>query len=131
MNNVTIAGKVGQQPELRYTQGGMPLCTFGVGTTSGKDEKKKTIWHNIVVFGPLAEHCSASIQKGSTVIICGRIDVEDYETKTGEKRKANKIIADEVGISLRWAPAFSEDKSKFENAVGMLTSAFPSPEDPF
>lgn len=131
MNNVTVAGKVGQQPEIRFSQGGMPICTFGVGTTSGKDDKKKTTWHNITVFGPLAEHCAASLQRGSSVIVCGRIDVEEYETKAGEKRKATKIIADEVGLSLRWASAISNDESKFDKAVALVKSAFPDIEDPF
>ena len=49
-NHITVSGKVGQDPELRYTPGGMAVLTFSIADTYGKDEKKKTTWHNITVF---------------------------------------------------------------------------------
>lgn len=129
MNNITIAGKVGQPPELRYTTNNMAILTFGVGTTSGKDDKRKTTWHNITVFGQLAENAANSLQKGTNVIIVGRYDMEEYETKQGEKRKAYKIIADEVGLSVRWAPATSHDGDKFDNQVAKIAATIGADDD--
>ena len=71
----------------------------------------------------MAEHCAESISKGSNVIVTGKFDVDEYETKQGEKRKSHKIIADEVGLSLRWAGATSNDSNKWDRKVqGALAS---------
>ena len=88
MNSITIIGKVGQDPELRATANGKMICTFSVATTSGKDDKKKTVWHNVTAFGDMAEHAAESIRKGSNVIAVGKFDVDEYETKQAEKRKS-------------------------------------------
>ena len=129
MNSITIVGKVGQDPELRMTNSGMAVCTFGVGTTSGRDDKKKTVWHNVTVFGDMATHAAESFSKGTNVIIVGRYDVDDYETKQGEKKKSYKIIADEIGLSLRWASATSHDNSKFDRRVQNAMSSIGAEED--
>ena len=101
-NHITITGKVGQEPELRYAPTGMAILTFSVADTYGKDDKKKTTWHNITVFNKLAENVANTIGKGSTVIIVGRYEQEEFTKKDGTKGKGFKIIADEVGASCRW-----------------------------
>ena len=101
-NHITVTGKVGQEPELRFTPGGMAILTFSVADTYGKDDKKKTTWHNITVFNKLAENVANTIGKGSTVIIVGRYEQEEFTKKDGTKGKGFKIIADEVGASCRW-----------------------------
>lgn len=117
MNTITIVGKIGQDPELRATGNGKMICTFSVATTSGKDDKRKTVWHNVTVFGDMAEHAAESFSKGSNVIVVGKFDVDEYETKQGEKRKTHKIIADELGLSIRWAGATSNDGSKMDRRI--------------
>lgn len=101
-NHITINGKVGQEPELRYTQGGMAVLTFSVADTYGKDDKKKTTWHNVTVFSKLAENVANTIGKGSTVIVVGRYEQDEFTKKDGTKGKSIKLIADEVGASCRW-----------------------------
>lgn len=101
-NHITINGKVGQEPELRYSQGGMAILTFSVADTYGKDDKKKTTWHNVTVFSKLAENVANTITKGSTVIITGRYEQDEFTKKDGTKGKSLKLIADEVGVSCRW-----------------------------
>lgn len=129
MNSITIIGKVGQDPELRATANGKMICTFSVATTSGKDDKKKTVWHNVTAFGDMAEHAAESFSKGSNVIVVGKFDVDEYETKQGEKRKAHKIIADELGLSIRWAGATSNDSSKFDRRVQNALASVGAEED--
>lgn len=129
MNTITIVGKVGQDPELRATNNGKMICTFSVATTSGKDDKKKTVWHNVTAFGDLGEHCAESFSKGSNVIVVGKFDVDEYETKTGEKRKTHKIIADEAGLSIRWAGATSNDPSKWDRKVQKAVASVGAEED--
>jgi single-strand DNA-binding protein len=119
-NNITITGKVGQEPELRYTPGGMAILTFSVADTYGKDEKKKTTWHNITVFNKLAENVANTIGKGSTVIIVGRYEQEEFTKKDGTKGKAFKIIADEVGASCRWNACVQDNTEQTMAKIGQV-----------
>ena len=102
MNNVTIVGRVGRDPELRYGKNGKAIVNFSVATDYGRDDKKKTTWHNVVVFDTFAENVSASIHKGARVVVCGRIDISDYEAKDGTTKKKIELIADAVGLDLRF-----------------------------
>lgn len=117
-NNITVSGKVGQDPELRYTPGGMAVLTFSVADTYGKDDKKKTTWHNITVFGKLAENTANTITKGSTVIIAGRYEQDEFTKKDGTKGKSVKLIADEVGVSCRWNAWVADQTEKVMAQVG-------------
>ena len=131
-NHITITGKVGQEPELRFTPGGMAVLTFSVADTYGKDDKKKTTWHNITVFSNLAENVANTIGKGSTVIIVGRYEQDEFTKKDGTKGKSVKVIADEVGVSCRWN-AWVQDQT---NAVmAQVGKVFPDArlvdEEPF
>ena len=121
-NNITITGKVGQEPELRFTPGGMAVLTFSVADTYGRDEKKKTTWHNITVFNKLAENLANTISKGSTVIVVGRYEQDEYTKKDGTKGKSVKVVADEVGVSCRWN-AWVQDQT--ENVMSKVGQLFP------
>jgi single-strand DNA-binding protein len=120
MNNITLVGRVGRDPEMKFSQNGLPIVNFSIATEYGKDEKKKTTWHNIVVFDKLAENVASSVTKGSRVIVAGRIEISEYETKDGEKKKKTELIADAVGLELRYEPVQS---------VYVLEET--TPEDPF
>lgn len=121
-NNITITGKVGQEPELRFTPGGMAVLTFSVADTYGRDEKKKTTWHNITVFNKLAENLANTISKGSTVIVVGRYEQDEYTKKDGTKGKSVKVVADEVGVSCRWN-AWVQDQT--ERVMAQVGHMFP------
>lgn len=122
-NQITVSGKVGQDPELRYTPGGMAVLTFSVADTYGKDEKKKTTWHNVTVFGKLAENTANTISKGSTVIVVGRYEQDEFTKKDGTKGKSLKLVADEVGVSCRWN-AWVQDQT--ERVMAQVGNVFPN-----
>lgn len=122
-NQITVTGKVGQEPELRYSAGGMAILTFSIADTYGKDDKKKTTWHNITVFSKLAENVANTISKGSTVIVVGRYEQDEFTKKDGTKGKSLKLIADEVGASCRWN-AWVQDNT--EQTMGKIGQVFPS-----
>lgn len=131
MNNITITGNAGKPVELTYSKGGMAVGNFTVATTSGKDEKKVTTWHNVTVFGQYAEHAAATIEKGSNVIVVGKLDISSYE-KDGVKKYVTKILADEVGLLCRWNPVVAD---KTNEVLGKVAQAFGQPkfleEQPF
>lgn len=133
-NHITVTGKVGQDPELRYTPGGMAILTFSIADTYGKDDKKKTTWHDVKVFNKLAENTANTISKGSTVIVSGRYEQEEFTKKDGTKGKSVKIIADEVGVSCRWNSWIADQTDKVMAQVGQVfpgSREIAADEDPF
>ena len=102
MNHITVTGNVGRDPEIRFSNGGMAILKFSIGDTSGKDEKKKTSWHDIVVFGDQAQNVVDHVKKGSRVMVMGRLSAETYEKKDGTKAKKVEIIADEIAVSVKY-----------------------------
>jgi single-strand DNA-binding protein len=124
MNNITIVGNAGKPIELKYGQSGLAQGTFSVATTSGKDEKKVTVWHNVTVFGQMAEHAASSIEKGSRVIVVGKLDISSYENKEGVKVWTTKILADEIGLTMRFNNVFTD---KTEQVLKQVTQKFGAP----
>ena len=122
-NHITVHGKIGQEPEMRYTGSQMAVISFSIADTYGKDDKKKTTWHNITAFGSLAENFASSVSKGDTVIVTGRLEQEEFTKKDGTKGKSIKIIADEIGVSLRWNVWI---KDQTENVMAQVGKIFPS-----
>lgn len=89
INVAEIAGHAGQDAELRYTQNGKPVCTLSIATSSGKDDKKHTEWHKIIIWGTQAEK-AAAIKKGDAVLVKGEIKTRSWE-KDGQKHYATEI----------------------------------------
>lgn len=135
-NSITIAGNIGQQPELRITASGMAVVDFTVATTHGKDDKKKTSWFNVVCFGKTAENVAASVNKGDSVIVMGRMEQDEYTKKDGTKGKTVKVIVEECGPSLRWDIYVKDQSEKVMAEVGKVGRSMPAPspfedEEPF
>lgn len=116
MNNITIVGNAGKPVELKFSQGGVAVGTFTVATTSGKDDKRVTVWHNVTVFGQMAEFVAGSVEKGSRVIVVGKLDISSYE-KDGQKKFTTKILADEVGLTCRFNAVLVDKTPQVLNKV--------------
>jgi single-strand DNA-binding protein len=100
MNRVMLIGRLGKDPELRYTPSGTPLAKFTLATSRkfiDRDGQKqeKTEWHRIVVWRKLAEICGQYLFKGKQVMIEGRIEYGSYE-KEGIKHYTTDIIAENM-----------------------------------
>lgn len=102
LNRVVIMGNLGQDPELRYTQGQVPVCTLRVATTetwTGSDgqRQEQTEWHQIVVWNKQAENCAKYLAKGRSVLVEGRLRTRSWEDqKSGQKRYTTEIVAQSV-----------------------------------
>jgi len=133
MNNITIHGTVGQEPELRFSASNNAVLTFSVADNYGKDDKKKTTWHNVIVFGKVAENVANSISKGTSVLITGRYEQEEFTKKDGTKGKTTKLIADEVGVSCRWNAWVRDQTSDTVSQTGFVGKTMPvhTDEEPF
>jgi single-strand DNA-binding protein len=98
VNKVMLVGRLGRDPETRYTSGGQAVANFSVATDeSYKDRngerQKRTEWHKIVVWGKQAEIAQQYLKKGSLVFIEGRIQSREWQDKEGQKRTSFEIIA--------------------------------------
>jgi len=107
-NSITIIGNVTREPELRFTPSGQANTRFGVAVNRkwqdrGGEWQEAVSFFDVVAWREMAENIGQSVQKGSRVIVTGRLEQRSYETKEGQKRSVVEIIADEVGPSLRWA----------------------------
>lgn len=133
MNNITVHGTVGKDPDLRYSASGTAVLTFAVADNYGKDDKKKTTWWDIIVFGKLAENVANTISKGTSVLITGRLEQEEYTKKDGTKGTARKLIADEVGASCRWNAWVVDQTEKVVAQSGFIGKQIPTltDEEPF
>ena len=123
MNTITVIGNVGRDPELRYANSGAAVLKFSVADNYGRDENKRTSWHNVTVFGEMAENVGAVLGKGQRVIVIGRNEESEYTGRDGQQKKKWEIIADDVALSLRWASGMTNIPSP--------TSPQELPEDPF
>lgn len=100
MIEATVTGNVGKVNELRITKSGKAMLTFSVASTEKKDGP--TTWVEVVTFDEQAEECSQTLQKGRRVVVSGRMGLETYEKKDGTQGFSLRLMANEVGVSLRW-----------------------------
>ncbi len=94
LNKAMIIGRLGRDPEMRYTASGLAIANFSVATSEKrKDQDEKTEWHNVVAFDKLAEICGKYLVKGKLVFIEGRLQTSDWVDKDDNKRYKTEIIA--------------------------------------
>src|SRR5512144_1043767 len=111
-NTVTLVGNITRDPELRFTQSGQAVATFGLAVNRRYQQngewQEKVSFFNVVCWGQLGENAASSLAKGSRTIVTGRLEQREYETREGDKRNVIEVVADEIGPSLRWATASVE-----------------------
>ena len=106
-SNVTIVGNLTRDPELRFTAGGKGVASFGVAVNRryqvNGEWQEKVSFFNVTAWDQLGENAAASLTKGARIIVTGRLEQREYETKEGEKRNVVEIVADELERSFRIA----------------------------
>jgi single-strand DNA-binding protein len=100
VNKVILVGNLGNDPEVKYTQGGMAITTLSLATTSVRKDKdgntqERTEWHRVKLFGKLGEIAGEYLKKGRQVYIEGRIEYGSYE-KDGVKHYTTDIIGEDM-----------------------------------
>jgi single-strand DNA-binding protein len=101
LNKAMLIGNLGKDPELKYAQNGIATLKFSMATTEKYNDKsgeliEKTIWHNVTIFGKLAESINKYLKKGQQVYIEGRINNGSYKDQEGNTRYTSEIIANNV-----------------------------------
>jgi single-strand DNA-binding protein len=101
LNKVMLIGRLGRDPEMRYTPSGRPVTTFSLATsrtwnTSEGERRTETEWFNIVAWGSLAEICKQFLNKGQQVYVEGRLQTRHWEDGEGVKHSVTEIVANEM-----------------------------------
>lgn len=100
VNKVILVGRLGADPEVRYTNSGQAIARFNIATSEGWTDKngekqERTEWHRVVAWGKLAELCKEYLAKGKQVYIEGRLQTRSWE-KEGQKRYTTEISASTI-----------------------------------
>lgn len=101
VNRAILVGRLGRDPEIRYTSSGTPVANFSVATNERwKDQQgetqERTEWHKVVVWGKLAEICNQYLTKGQLVYLEGRIQSREWDDRDGNKRYTTEVVASEM-----------------------------------
>jgi single-strand DNA-binding protein len=101
LNKVMLIGRLGKDPEIRYTPDGSPVATFSLATSENWTDKngtrqERTEWHNIVAWSRLADLSKRYLLKGRQVYVEGRIRTREWNDKDGNKRRTTEVIASQM-----------------------------------
>ena len=109
---ITVVGNLTADPELRYTQNGLPVANFTIASTPRNFDRQANEWKDgealflrASVWREFAEHVAGSLTKGMRVIAQGRLRQRSYQDREGNNRTAIELEVDEIGPSLRYATA--------------------------
>ncbi len=116
LNKVMLLGRLGQDPELKYTPSGSAVCNFSLATTESWSDKsgqkqERTEWHRVVIWGKLGELCNQYLSKGRQAFVEGTLQTRSWEGKDGQKRYTTEINAKNVQFIGGQAQAGKGDSS--------------------
>lgn len=136
VNKVILVGRLGRDPEQRFTSSGTPVTNFSMATDErwrdqSGERQSRTEWHQIVVWGKLAEICTQYLTKGKLVFIEGRLQTREWDDRDGNRRRTTEIVASDM----RMLGSRSEEQGMGESAPssgmaeGAGTPATDTPKD--
>jgi len=107
---ITLVGRLGADPDVKFTTAGKSLATLRVCTSARKFDKDSgkwsdvdETWWSVVAFAPLSDNVAETLRKGSSVIVVGKARESSWTDKDGNPRKSIEVVADAIGPDLRWA----------------------------
>jgi single-strand DNA-binding protein len=146
VNKVMLVGRLGQNPEVKYTPSGQAVANFSVATNENWTDKsgqkqERTEWHRVVVWGKLAELCNQYLAKGRQVYVEGRLQTRQWQDKEGQTKYTTEVQAQTVqflgsgaGASAGTSPSASDDRAMASApgaAPGMPEPSFTEDDIPF
>ncbi|MFZ3116451.1 MAG: single-stranded DNA-binding protein [Syntrophales bacterium] len=119
VNKAILIGRLGKDPEVRYTPDGLMITNFNLATDESRKDKngervQKTEWHRVVTFGKLAEICGKYLVKGKLIFIEGKIQTRAWDDKDGNKRYTTEIVASDMRMLEAKGGARGDDSAAYE-----------------
>ena len=135
INKVILVGNLGQDPEVRYMPNGSAVANFSVATSeSWKDkqtseQKYRTEWHRVVVFGKLAEIAGEHVKKGTQVYLEGQLQSRKWQDQSGQDRYTTEVVINPIGGTLQilGTHSASENQQQPNNSQSTIVPPLPSP----
>lgn len=129
LNKVMIIGKLGRDPEMRYTPSGKAVTSFSVATNRSwvnaeGERREDTEWFNVISWGNLAEICKEYLTKGQQVYIEGRLQTRGWKDQDGKKYYRTELVANEM-IMLGERKGAEATEETLESEAGAGNSEFP------
>ncbi len=136
INKAMLVGRLGKDPEVRYTPDGAMVTSFSLATDEQWKDKngekvQKTEWHKIVTFGKLAEICGNYLVKGKLIFIEGRIQTRSWDDKEGVKRYTTEIVANNMQMLDSKGQNKTEESSPDSTHSSSSSSNAPMEDVPF
>lgn len=130
VNKVIIIGNLTRDPEMKQTQNGQAVTTFGIATnrewmTNNSDKKKSTEFHEVVAWARLAEICNQYLRKGKLVYLEGYLKTRSWEGETGEKRFRTEIVLQDMIMLEKRGPKDEGAENEMLAATQSEESGFP------
>ena len=136
VNKAILIGRLGKDPEVRYTPDGAMVTNFNLATDEQWKDKngekvQKTEWHRIVAFGKLAEICGNYLVKGKLIFVEGRIQTRSWEDKEGVKRYTTEIVANNMQMLDSKGQNKADESSSDSMSSNSASSSTPVDDVPF
>ncbi|MGZ3695179.1 MAG: single-stranded DNA-binding protein [Bdellovibrionota bacterium] len=142
VNKVLLIGRLGNNPEIRYTNTGTAVANFNLATSENWNDKngqkqERTEWHRVVVWGKLAELCEKYLAKGRQCFVEGRLQTRSWDDKDGNKKYTTEIVASTIqflgGPSAQATSGAqaSDSQPEMHEAPAVTESSFTEDEIPF
>ncbi len=133
VNKVILVGRLGRDPETRYTSAGQAVCNFTLATDEtfrdrSGERQKRTEWHRIVLWGKLAEIAQQYLKKGTLVYIEGRIQSRQWDDREGNKRTTVEIVGNVMRMLSTRAETAAAASAEVEAPPAATDEATPGPE---
>lgn len=127
-NSITVVGNLTRDPELRFTNTGKAVASFGLAVSRryqvNNEWQEQTSFFNVTAWDQMGENAAASLTKGTRVIVSGRVEVREYQGRDGDKRTSVDIVADELGPSL-WRATAQVERTQRTDGQGGGGSNYP------
>lgn len=119
LNQVTLIGRLGDTPDLRYTGQGTAVCNFSIAVErdfTNSQGEKEVDWIDIVVWRKQADNCANYIDKGNLVAVTGRLQVRKWQNDNGDNRYSTEVVANNVRF-LEWKDNNKNNNTKEEPEI--------------
>jgi len=131
LNKVLLIANLGKDPEVRYTASGTAVASFSLATSEkfknkGGEWEERTEWHNVILWGRLAEIAGEYLSKGKTVYIEGRLQTRKWQDKDGKDRFTTEIVGEKMQMLSRKDGSNHEETGQTHQGPG-----FPDGDEPF
>lgn len=131
LNKVLLIANLGKDPEVRYTASGTAVASFSLATSEkfknkGGEWEERTEWHNVILWGRLAEIAGEYLSKGKTVYIEGRLQTRKWQDKDGKDRYTTEIVGEKMQMLSRKEGSNHEEAGQTHEGPG-----FPDGDEPF